>query len=90
MNCKPGDLAVIVRTSATRTEALGRIVRVTEIHSMDYEGRGPVWMFENSPITLQDGRQIDVVNDCGIRPIRLNEGDDETLTWAGKPEGVAA
>lgn len=30
------------------------------------------------------------VRDVALRPIRPDEGDDETLAWAGKPEGVAA
>ena len=36
------------------------------------------------------GTLINIVPDSFLRPIRDNPGDDETLTWAGKPEHVAA
>jgi hypothetical protein len=86
MNCKPGDLAVVV--AADNPENIGRIVLVLgQAHRpgtwvIRYHGHpgvtavGPCW----EPWTY----------DYELRPIRDNDGEDETLTWAGKPEGVPA
>lgn len=109
LNCKPGDLAVIVRNSPVADGVLGMIVEVLSaapneifklpcgfFNSASTPG-DPSWVckFQN-PITvkLESGefrRAVYAsVRDAGLRPLRPGEGDDETLTWAGKPEGVAA
>jgi hypothetical protein len=86
MNCKPGDLAVVVK-SATRPENVGRIVRcVRRTVRIGHKSRLPLdcWVVEPD-ITLCGA----IADEC-LRPIRDQDGDDETLTWAGKPEQVTA
>ena len=86
MNCKPGDLAVIVRSIAGNE---GRIVRCLEfVGPGDDQKLCDCWLLDQQiPGTL---RPIRVISDSKLRPIRDNNGEDETLTWAGKPEGVKA
>ncbi len=85
MNCKPGDVA---RYVGTQRRFHGYIVVV--LHEADPEverlfGPGPWWV--TSPMfTLPDGRPASGVHDRALRPLRPGDGDDETLTWAGKPE----
>ena len=89
MNCKPGDLAVIVRSWAGNE---GKIVRCVElVNSPDFEGLtfldGPRWLIDR-PVPLRLGGTTKTVADSALKPIRPNDGKDETLTWAGKPEQV--
>jgi hypothetical protein len=79
MNCKPGDLAVIVRTERVDGKKyIGRIVRC--LHPILDFG----WIVEpNVPGFIG-------VHDRCLKPIRDNDGDDETLTWAPRRQGVEA
>lgn len=82
MNCKPGDLAVIV--GAASGSALGAIVEVLRMKRPSCPACGSVeWWI------LFRGEEWGGC-DKDLRPIRPGEGDDETLSWAGKPEQVAA
>ena len=76
MNCKPNDLAIIVRGVAF-SKYIGRVVRVVE-------SNGVLWRLDES----LDGNPdywIMVPDSC-LRPIRDNPGQDETLTWAPHKE----
>ena len=79
MNCKQGDLAVVIRPPQSKPEWLGRIVKITE----PSKRKPGWWAVEPGPWK----RAICI--DANLRPIRDQPGDDETLTWAGKPEKVA-
>ena len=78
MNCKPGDLAVIVRSDAS--ENIGKLVTVLRPHHT----RQAVWFVEmhgncvdartNKPILAADPR-TPWVHDICLRPIR-DPGDD--------------
>lgn len=86
MNCKQGDLAVIVN---------GRSAGSIRVCVERYDGPWqeseycPGWRLDR-PIVGSDGRLWFFRADMHMRPIRDNDGDDESLTWAGKPEVVAA
>lgn len=82
LNCRPGDLAAIVRARFDPSQ-LGKIVTVIE---WDPQTMG--WIVE--PPIVTDGSKWAAVCDSALRPIRPDEGDDETLDWAGKPEKVTA
>lgn len=94
MNCKPNDLAVIVCNDYP--ENIGRFVRVVCRAVGDdfafYEGEE--WECEPATPLLalnEDGSKSWVIEavcmfDMQLRPIRPNDGEDETLQWAGKPE----
>lgn len=106
MNCKPGDLAVIVR--ATYAENLGRIVHVVEPwpfrgypigYTMHFRGRkwriacDADWVIEpvgRPLIGAHAGHSWSAAPDFCLRPIRDQDGEDEILRLVGKPEGVTA
>lgn len=97
MNCKPGDLAFIVRAPHPRLRnILGAVVKVTDNSITKYVD-GPAWLCDGVPCVQappdhglpgeQNGR-LAYVPDAWLRPIRDNDGEDETLTWAGKPSDI--
>lgn len=103
MNCNPGDLAVVVGASCKRN--LGRIVQCVRLHNdvwhdidgvlFDRASDGPSWVVD-PPLESEfvvgavGSTQCFVCEDRHLRPIRDNDQQDETLTWAGKPQEVAA
>lgn len=93
MNCKQGDLAIIVKSYAGNE---GKVVRCVEAVGMELwdmpDGTSELaftWRMDRA-LRSFTGRLHDLVRDEHLRPIRPDEGDDETLSWAGKPEKVAA
>jgi len=92
MNCKKGDLAVIV-VSMTRPHSVGKIVTCVSLKPCPRTG-APAWIID-PPVGKEvfvhgAWRAGDWIEDKCLRPIRPNDGEDETLTWAGKPEQVTA
>jgi hypothetical protein len=83
MNCKPGDLAVVIHTNPAWTKHIGRLVRVLEPSKCLPAGH---WLTDIE----EPGYQSVHFWDGWLRPIRDNDQEDETLTWAGKPEKVSA
>jgi hypothetical protein len=106
MNCKQGDLAVMVGGKSNR----GKLVEVLKSAPLGefslpcgqrVLGGGEIgdWVIRSlAGATLHIRNEFNVVmlcefaaqNDRYLRPIRDNPGADETLTWAGKPEKVTA
>jgi len=90
MNCKPGDLAVVVR-ARNRPHLLGRIVFCVRLHDsekIDADGimffaasmnPGPRWVIDPP---LED---LKTIADAVLRPIRDQPGEDETIRIAGLP-----
>lgn len=84
MNCKQGDVAIVVRSYTGREGAIVEVKRwigeswtsqegwVQDIWLVDCNGKG--WM----------------ARDSQLRPIRDGEQPDELLTRIGKPETVSA
>ncbi|MBK5203907.1 MAG: hypothetical protein JJD98_00410 [Polaromonas sp.] len=91
MNCKQGDLAIVVRVSLSANNwMIGKIVKCEGFEVIN----GCFgWMVE-SPIVSPPGYIFDYewVADHCLRPIRDQPGNDETLTWASLPQdqGVTA
>jgi hypothetical protein len=79
MNCKPGDLAIAIRTKSNAR--VGAIVTVVRRINAISEGVRVDWEIE------WQGRRYDCP-DSWLRPIRPQAGEDETLSWAGKPREV--
>ena len=88
MNCKPGDLAVIVSADRNK-ENIGAIVRVIRALSGEWD-----WLVEclsGAKLTLRDGSgvlqakagQIAGAMDRNLRPIRPQSDDatDESTAW---------
>jgi hypothetical protein len=101
MNCKPGDLAVVVGASVT-PEMIGCIVKVVRLavkgeylKEARFTGESPAWVCESDsgiPIRTSQRRFFRTtqraINDSNLRPIRDNDKEDETLSWAGKPQSI--
>ena len=98
MNCKQGDLAIVVRSRIPNSPNIGKIVRCLEfvptnsIGSFGLKRLYDSWRVDTLILTVDDkGRPLgysNMVSDCYLLPLRDDEGQDETITWAGKPEGV--
>lgn len=104
MNCKQGDLAIVVRAKNGQTEHLGKLVEVLYAapltnHSLPdgfpHKASDPgYWIvkFQSKirvPVASHHRMaQYASVSDRALRPIRDNDGTDETLSdeWAGKPK----
>lgn len=97
LNCKPGDLAVMVRCNNPIN--LGRIVRcesfdgAVNVHGPAgriYPGAWrispalPAWSGWSGPATTTHAP------DEFLRPIRGQDGEDQILRLVGKPEKVTA
>lgn len=89
LNCKPGDLAVIANVQNTsRTYLIGGIVRVVSLWS-DPGSSWPMWNIEGAPNHPEFGLIYAIADAC-LRPIRDNDGEDETLQWLDVPHKVTA
>ncbi len=93
LNCRPGDLARIVNSEAGNNDKIVLCVRFAGLVPFGFIGARPKilagWVIDRE-LRGGDGRYSNVVEDCKLRPIRDNPGEDETLTWAGKPADVPA
>jgi hypothetical protein len=98
MNCKPGDLAIIVDPECVQN--IGKIVLCVRLHSSEThdldgwgfnESCGPRWVVDQ-PLSgrLGDGTPCPMytIPDESLRPIRDNDGEDEMLRIAGNPREV--
>ena len=75
MNCRPGDLAVVVGNGPLS----GRFVTVTHIYYGSLPDR-PEWCFAPDVYWPAGNQQLTFFDDR-LRPIRDTDGEDETLTW---------
>lgn len=97
MNCKPGDMAMVVRTLCTK-ENLGRVCRVVRpavvgeilsgIRYLNPQSMGMVWVVEGNLLWLCESGIVKEVPlramaDEYLRPLRDPGEDarDETLNW---------
>lgn len=100
MNCKPGDLAVIVRSNVGNE---GAIVQVIKALGVEPEFGGYIWrkgvcrgqfcwlVKSNRPLKTSAGgarwSKLEIpVPDSVLRHIRDSDGEDEMLRIAGKPQ----
>ena len=86
MNCKQGDLAIVVEAHGSFRSAVGRIVRCEALSAK----HSAAWVVD-PPLTIQVGighvLHCEAVGDECLRPIR-DPGDDavdETLSWVPVP-----
>lgn len=91
MNCKEGDLCVIVRVPhRAYSGALGRFVVAERLTIKDGT---PVWVL-SEPFKFSHPWfgvcTVTGVDDADMRPIRGQEGQDETLSWCDVPDEVTA
>jgi len=77
MNCKPGDLAVVVRTGRAYRHFLGRVVTVKRACRVFPES------WDCDPPFIVDGLEASV-RDSGLRPIRDQPGNEQFVVEARK------
>ena len=78
MNCKPGDLAIVVGGNPLVPPALGAIVRVTVLNNIFSDS----WETD-PPIFDPSDSYFIVIQDAHLRPIRPQDDDaqDESYAW---------
>lgn len=88
MNCKKGDLAIVVISTCGNEGKIVRCVefagdqrRISPVGDFEYD---PCWIVEPNLPDWSGGRSL-YTADHQLKPLRDSEGDDETLAWAGKP-----
>ena len=93
MNCKQGDLAIIVRSNSGHEGKILRCVKFLPQHH---------WRSPDLSTFFEDGWETDThlkswagdvhcnYPDSQLRPIRDQDGEDEMLRIAGKPERMTA
>jgi hypothetical protein len=88
MNCKPGDLAVVLRSICGNEGKIVRCVRFVGTKPIQFpEGTrlvGNLWEID-PPLPGFDGLLALYATDGDLKPIRDNDGEDETLSWKEKP-----
>ena len=83
MNCKQGDLAIVVRELPGSIIKLGTIVTCIELHdwlfsARDNEVYSSVWLVDHNGVkTAPNGVPLGATDDC-LRPIRPGDLEDET------------
>lgn len=102
MNCKPGDLAVVfggtpfdgmivdvLYSAPTEPFILpnGQPHVAASLDSWVVKVRGKVPAFLSNKL-LPKMTDYGVGWDGNLKPIRDNGGEDETITWAGKPQNL--
>lgn len=83
LNCRPGDLALIVRSVAGNE---GKIVRCIKfIGAVPGFAGNDRWEIDTF-LPANWGRTANSFHDAWLRPLRDEEGDDEMIQIAGKPK----
>lgn len=88
MNCKPGDLAMFVRSGAGNEGKVRRVLRLATSEELA-EARfvqEPTWILD-APVPANYGPPVVLGKDRYLRPIRDpgNDAKDETLSWLPVP-----
>ena len=83
MNCKPGDLAIVVMCPPGTEHLRGKIIRLTTLARPSEQTNGysmdttACWNYEGPRLKTKKHKTIMVVNDCCLRPIRGDELNQE-------------
>ena len=96
MNCKPGDLAIIVRDGfgermGIRTCFANFIGFTVQVDRVVAEGDpiGPVWQLKGRPLDCPGcGDKFSVAYDCELQPIRPPSLDKSAPVDVSMPAGV--
>lgn len=84
MNCKPGELAIIVMCPRGTEHLRGKIIRVTTLAEPSSQATGysvdttACWKYEGPILKTSRGFPVMVVNDCCLRPLRGGEIEQQT------------
>lgn len=88
MNCKQGDLAIIVKSRAGNEGKIVTCLRyATKAEKREHlfvnKQMGPVWVIDRELPNVYGSSHL--VYDSTLRPIRDQDGEDEMIRIAGKP-----
>lgn len=92
MNCKQGDMAVIVRSRAGNEGKVLTCLRLATRQQviaegfLDWVGR-PVWVTD-ATLACRSGKPTSLYPDDRLRPLRDSDGQDEMLRLVGLPGGL--
>lgn len=95
MNCKPGDLAVFVRSKAGNEGKIVRCIRLATSEEIDHwahtDTKGPVWVVDQM-VLRKYGTFAPLALDVNLRPIRPQDDDavDEVIQRIGTPHKETA
>ena len=90
LNCKPGDLAVVVRSTAGNEGKFCTVLRLataSERYQAQFLSGEPMWVTDVQFMSTW-GDFCALMFDAYLSPIHDNDGEDETLQWV--PRKVAA
>ena len=90
MNCKQGDLAMIVRSCAGNEGRVLKCLRLATARECKADSvvwSGPVW-FTDADIPDTFGETTHLYPDNRLRPLRNSDGEDEILRLVGLPVGT--
>ena len=76
MNCKQGDLAIVVDTPPYAREFLGRIY--TCLKQTESITGAPAWYVEGNTIS-KDGANVKAIEDMFLKPLDAPLNEDETI-----------
>lgn len=77
MNCKPGDMAWIVRVGPETQKLLGRMVTAI---CLDHRCGEPAWVYEGTLLRDNGLTAVGVLEDCCLKPHRpgdLHETEED-------------
>lgn len=81
MNCKKGDLAIVIKARNPKLKyMIGAVVQCVE-YFKDHKDFGSVWLLD---VKSKEGLNLYCQDDF-LRPLRDSGGEDEMLRIAGKP-----
>jgi hypothetical protein len=86
MNCKPGELAIIVMCPRGTEHLRGKIIRVTKLAKPSDQATGyfvdttACWEYEGPILKTSRGFPVMVVNDCCLRPLRGGDIEQSEAT----------
>lgn len=87
MNCKQGDLAVIVRSELGNEGKILKCLRLatsSEVKAEMFPWACPVWVTD-AYIPCRLGYGTHLYPDSRLKPLRDNDGTDEILSFVGLP-----
>jgi hypothetical protein len=89
MNCKQGDLAIIVKSTAGNEGKIVRCLKFVPAQKFYTPDKKIVqwdaWEVDSAFISW-NGTKTSIAPDRMLKPIRDNDGEDEMLRIAGKPK----
>jgi hypothetical protein len=90
LNCKQGDLAVIVRSFAGNEGKIVTCIRLATMAERAYARfdnallPGEAWVIDRVVLSA-NGMRVPLAYDAQLRPLRDSEGEDEVLRLVGLP-----